>query len=269
VASLYIEFEESDFGNSDIEICDTRLCESGPSGAASSPGSGTRAPFGSGSPEYDPFNRGGPGADGSPWTVEDIAALDPFVPGSEELVGRVGMTSSEEVLGVAPRRDAPRWSWARMPERRRRILVGAMVLAGLGAGIGDALAAQAAQRAADRPALDLVDASFTGNADGDGFDLLLDLGNGGSSTATITAVDVHQPGLSLLYPGAGAVVGAHQQIEILLTGTYNCSGLTGDPVTVRVTMHTSHGTAADLDFTLPAGAKLPDGWLVGRAAFCY
>jgi hypothetical protein len=144
-----------------------------------------------------------------------------------------------------------------------------MVFAGLAAGIGDAIAAQAAQRAADRPALDLVDASFTGNADGDGYDLLLDLGNSGASAATITAVDVHQPGLALLYPGAAAAVGSHEQIEIVLAGTYDCSGLTDDPVTIRVTLHTSHGTTADLDFPLPSGAKLPDGWLTSRAAFCF
>ena len=268
MASLYIEFEEGDFGNSDIEICDTGFCESGRSGGVGVPGRSVRAPFVHNSSEYDPFNRGGPAADRS-WTLEDIGVLDPFDPDSEERIGRVGMTSSEEVLGVAPRRDGPRWSWARVPERRRRLLIGTMVLAGLGAVIGDALAAQAAQRAADRPTLDLVDASFTGNADGDGFDLLLDLGNGGASTATITAIDVHEPGLSLLYPGAGAAVGSHQQIEIVLTGTYDCSGLAGDPVTVRVTMHTSHGAAADLDFPLPSGAKLPDGWLASRAAFCY
>ena len=268
MASLYIEFEESDFDNSDIEICDTGFCESGAGDGASAHGGSTLAPFDHFPPDYDPFNRGGPAADGSA-TVEDLAALDPFAPGSEERLARIGMTSGEEVLGAAPRREVPRWSWARVPERRRRILVGAMVLAGLGAGIGDAITAQAAQRAADRPTLDLVDASFTGNADGDGFDLLLDLGNGGTSTATITAVDVHQPGLALVYPGAGAVVGPGQQIEVVLTGTYDCSGLTGDPVTVQVTMHTSHGTAAELDFPLPSGARLPDGWLAGRAAFCY
>ena len=268
MASLYIEFEESDFGNSDIEICDTGLCESGFGGGASAQGRSAQAPFDDISSEPDPFNRGGPALDGSA-TLEELAALDPFAPGAEELIGRVGMTSSEEVLGVAPRSDVPRWSWARVSERRRRLLIGTMVFAGLAAGIGDALAAQAAQHAADRPTLDLVDASFTGNADGDGFDLMLDVGNGGASTATITAVEVHQPGLSLLYPSAGAAVGPHQQIEIVLIGTYDCSGLTGDPVTIRVTMHTSHGTAADLVFPLPSGTKLPDGWLASRAAFCY
>lgn len=266
MASLYIEFEESDFD--DIDICDPGFRESGHGGGAEALGRSAYAPFDDGLPEGDPFNRGGPAADGSA-TPEDVAVLDPFDPGSQELIGRLGMTTSEEVLGVAPRRDVPRWSWARMPERRRRILVGTMVLAGLGVGIGDALSAEAAQRAADRPTLDLLDASFTGNADGDGFDLLLGLSNGGASTTTITAVDVHQPGLSLLYPGAGTAVGSHQQIEIVLTGTYDCSGLTGDPATVRVTVHTSHGTAADLDFQLPSDAKLPDGWLASRAAFCY
>ena len=268
MASLYIEFEESDFDNSDIEICDAGLCESGFGDEGTASGRSAHAPFDHSSSDYDPFNRGAPVLDGSA-TVEDLAALDPFAPGAEELIGRVGMTSAEEVLGAAPRRDVPRWSWARVPEQRRRLLIGTMVFAGLAAGIGDALAAQAAQHAADRPALDLVDASFTGNADGDGFNLMLDVGNSGASTATITAVDVHQPGLSLLYPGAGAAVGPHQQVEIVLMGTYDCSGLTGDPVTVRVTMHTSHGTAADLVFPLPSGARLPDGWLASRAAFCY
>lgn len=256
MASLYIEFEEGDFGDGDIELCDSGAGASGRGGAGD-------GPF-----DYAPSDYGGPTADGS-GAADEFAALDPFDPESEELIARIGLASGDEVLGAAPRREAPRWSWARVPERHRKLLVGTVVLAGLGAGVGDALGAEAAQHAADRPTLDLVDASFTGNADGDGFDLMLDLGNGGASTATITAVDVHQPGLSLIYPGAEAAIEPHQQAEIVLSGRYDCSGLTGDPVTVRVTLHTSHGTAADLDFPLPPGARLPDGWLAGRAAFCY
>jgi hypothetical protein len=229
VASLYIEFEDSEYD--DVEFLDAGPAEFG-AGA-----------FGSGAP-----------ADAPRADDPEIAAL--------------GIEGPHEVIGVSPRSDPPRWRRPRLPEQRRRILIGAVVVAGIGAGIGDALAAQAAQHAADRPTLDLVDAAYTPNADGDGYDLLLDLGNGGASTATITSVAVNQPGLALLYPGAAAAVGAHQQIEIVLGGQFDCSGLTGDPATIQITLRTAHGTAADLSFPVPASAALPDGWLSYRAAYC-
>jgi hypothetical protein len=229
VASLYIEFEDSEYD--DVEFLDVGPGELGA------------------------------GASGS-------AALAD-APGDEDPEAAVlGIEGPHEVIGVPPHGDTSRWRRPRLPAQRRRILIGAVVVAGIGAGIGDALAAQAAQHAADRPALDLVDASYTPNADGDGFDLLLDLGNGGASTATITAVTVNQPGLALLYPGAAAAVGAHQQVEIVLGGRFDCSGLTGDPATIQITLRTAHGTAADLSFPVPAGAKLPDGWLTYRATYC-
>jgi hypothetical protein len=229
VASLYIEFEDSEYD--DVEYLDA-----GP------------ADFGGGDPGSD---------------------AQPEVPGDDDPgAAAVRLEGPHEVIGVSPRTDASRWRRPRLPEQRRRILIGAVVAAGIGAGIGDALAAQAAQHAADRPTLDLVDASFTPNADGDGYDLLLDLGNGGSSTATITSVAVNQPGLALLYPGAAAAVGAHQQVEIVLGGRFDCSGLTGDPATIQITVHTEHGTAAELSFPVPASAALPADWLTSRAAFC-
>jgi hypothetical protein len=230
VASLYIEFEDSEYD--DVEYLDAGPAEFG----AGASGSDTRpdAP-----PDDDP----------------DVAAR--------------GIEGPHEVIGVSPRGDAPRWRWPRLPEQRRRILIGAVVAVGIGAGIGDALAAQAAQHAADRPTLDLVDASYTEDASGTGYDLLLDLGNGGSSTDTITAVTVTQPGLALLYPGAAAAVGPRQQIEIVLGGRFDCSGMTGDPPTIRITLRTAHGTTADLSFPVPASAALPAGWLANRAAYCY
>jgi hypothetical protein len=241
VASLYIEFEDSDF-DSDIEYLDTGEGDFAGSVIAHSKFAGGA------------FTDSGLGGDRPP---DD----------SPEAAG-VRIEGPEEVIGVAPRRSAPGRHWARLPHQRRRVLVGAVVAAGISAGIGDALAAQAAQHAADRPTLDLIDASYTANTDGDGFDMLLDLGNGGASTATITSVTVDQPGLELLYPGSAAAVGAHQQIEIVLGGRFDCSGLTTDPATIQVGLRTAHGTVADVDFPVPASAALPDDWLAARAGFC-
>jgi hypothetical protein len=256
VASLYIEFEDSDF-DSDIEYLDTGETDFAgggfPGGAFEGNAFADDALAGGGLPN-DALADTGPGGGRPPDGAPEAAAA--------------GIDGPEEVVGVAPRRNPPRLPWAQVPHRRRRILVGAVVAAGISAGIGDALAAQASQHAADRPTLDLIDASYTANTDGDGFDMLLDLGNGGSSTATITSVTVDQPGLELLYPGSAAAVAAHQQIEIVLGGRFDCSGLTGDAPTIEVTLRTAHGSAADLEFRVPSSAALPDDWLADRAGFC-
>jgi len=152
-------------------------------------------------------------------------------------------------------------------------MAGVVLLVGLGGAIGDALVAQAAQRAADRPTVTVVDAAYSARVDGNGLDLLVNLGDPGITPVTVTQARVQQPGVDLHYVGLPMLLPHAQQLEIVLSGTYNCVAASSpsapDTTIVHLTVRSIHGTVSTLDLALPADAKLPGHWRGGRtAAYC-
>jgi hypothetical protein len=199
----------------------------------------------------------------------------------DEAVGAAGETelvSGVEAIGAAPRvrrpRRGPVWAWTALPVRGRKIVAGTVVLLGVGGAIGDTLVAQAAQRAADRATVAVVDASYTATLDGSGLDLLIDVADTGTTSVMVTQAQVQGPGLNLRYSGTPMNVTRAQQSEIVLSGQYDCTlaasknGTPASPTTVQVTVRTIHGTVTTLDLMLPASAQLPDRWQGGRAGLC-
>jgi hypothetical protein len=199
----------------------------------------------------------------------------------DETVGAAAaaeVISDVEAIGVAPHGRVPRrgpgWAWSALSSRGRRAVAGAVVLIGLGAAVGDALVAQAAQRAADRPTVALVDASYTITLDGSGLNLLINVTDTGTAPVTVTQAQVQGLGVNLRYSGIPLSVGRAQQLELVLSGEYDCvlaassDGTAASPKTVRVTVRTVHGTVSTLDLVLPASAELPGRWRGDRAGLC-
>lgn len=195
------------------------------------------------------------------------------------------LVSDHEAIGNAPTGRTPRWqpgwSLGTLPIRYRKWVAGTAALVGLTAAIGDSLAAQATQRAADRSAVSVMDAAYSPNDDGGGLDLLIDVTDAGHETLTVTQAQVQQSDLHLDYFGGPVELNSHQQYELVLWGRYDCSspGSTGSggtasaqqtatPTTVRVTVRSSQGDVNTLVLPLPADAQLPDPWRDGRTAYC-
>lgn len=193
------------------------------------------------------------------------------------------LVSGREAVGSEPGDWTPRWrprlSWGALPPRYRRLVAGVVAFAGLAAAIGDSLAAQAAQHAADRSAVSVMDAAYSPSADGDGLDLLIDVADNGGGTVTVTQAEVQQSDLSLDYLGAPVDLAAHQQLEIVLWGQYDCSvpdavssgsgaGAGTQAVTVRLTVQNNQGNVSTVSVPLPTSAQVPGPWRGGRAAYC-
>jgi hypothetical protein len=184
---------------------------------------------------------------------------------------------SSEVIGTVPEGWRPRWqpgwSWSPLPIRYRKLVAGIAALAGLGAAIGDSLAAQAAQRAADRSTVSVLDANYTPSRDGYSIDLLLDVAYTGQDTLTVTQASV-QSDFQLDYPGSPVNLNSHQQYEFVLSGQYDCSAAAPpaapsmQPNTVQLTVRSSRGNVNTFELPLPKGAQLPRPWSDGRATFC-
>jgi hypothetical protein len=203
--------------------------------------------------------------------------------------GEIEVVSDVEAIGVAPPGRAmtlgtgwgratdwgrgPGWAWAALPSRARKAVLGTVVLVGIGAAVGDTLAAQAAQRAADKATVAVVDASYTTTLDGSGLNLLLNVADTGTAAVTVTQARVQGTGVDLSYSGIPLSIGRAQQLELVLSGEYDCvlassGGVAASPKTVRVTVRTVHGTVSTLDLVLPASAELPGRWRGDRAGFC-
>lgn len=195
------------------------------------------------------------------------------------LAGEAELVSGPEAVGTAPDGWRPRWqpgwSWSPLPVRYRKLVAGVAALVGLGAVIGDSLAAQAAQRAADRSTVSVLDADYAPSRDGYGIDLLLDVAYTGQDTLTVTQARV-QSDFQLNYSGSPVDLNSHQQYEFVLSGQYDCSPASPapstapstQPTTVQVTVRNSRGNVNTFDLPLPKGAQLPRPWRDGRAAFC-
>lgn len=218
---------------------------------------------------------------------------------SADVVGEAEVVSEREAVGNAAPGWAPRWrpgwSLSVLPTRYRKAVAGAAALVGLAAAIGDSLAAQAAQHAADRAAVSVLDAEYTPSSDRNGVDLLIGVADTSGKTVTITQAQVQQSDLRLSYLGAPIEVTGHQQFEIALWGQYDCSppdpGGSGADVgagasagaavdanvqpaqgarvgTVRLTVRNDQGNVNTLELPLPKAAQLPEPWLEGRTAYC-
>ncbi len=195
-------------------------------------------------------------------------------------VGDAELVSEHEAIGSASAGWAPRWqpgwSWSPLPARYRKLVAGVATLVGLAAAIGDALAAQAAQRAADRSAVSVVDAQYSRNVNGDGLDLLIDVTDTGHETVTVTQAQARQSDLRLDYVGAPVEMNPRQQYELVLWGRYDCTtprpadgaAASKQPGTVRLTVRSSQGSLSTLELPLPTGAWLPYPWRSGKAAYC-
>jgi hypothetical protein len=194
--------------------------------------------------------------------------------------GEPGLVSDPEALGVPPTglfppRWDPGWLWATLPTRGRQIVTGVLVAAGLGAGVGDALAAQAAQRAAGQAHVALVDAAYSIGTDGSGLDLLINVTDTDSMPVTVLHAQVQGPGVDLRYDGIPLTASRAQELEVVLSGTYNCAAAMAssdtsapDAPKVRLTVRTIHGTVDTLDLPLPPDAQLPGRWRGDRTTFC-
>lgn len=155
-----------------------------------------------------------------------------------------------------------------------------VALLGLSAGIGDALAAQSAQRAADRSTVSVIDAAYSPTEDGNGLRLLIDVTDDGQGAVTVTQAQVQQPDLPMQYFGSPFGLASHQQLALVLWGRYDCSspgsagsGLRTAPsgtlaTTVQLTVRTSRGNVDTLEVPLPATTQLPAPWRYGRATYC-
>ncbi len=207
------------------------------------------------------------------------------------------LVSNPEAIGVPPS-AAPRTWWpynlsAVLPARYRKVVAGVVALAGLGAAIGDSLAAQAAQQAADRSSVAVMNASYSPSIDGQGLILIVDIANSGPSALTLTKARADQSDLTLQYGGQPLSMAHAQQVEIVMWGTYDCSqpgssgadnssgtskgiALSDDDSlnsaastgTVHLTLRNVHGDQSTIDAALPPDALLPDHWDSGQAAYC-
>lgn len=207
------------------------------------------------------------------------------------MAGEAELVSEREAVGNAAADWMPRWrpgwSWGVLPKRYRKAVAGAAALVGLAAAIGDSLAAQAAQHAADRAVVSVLDAEYSPNADGNGLDLLIDVADTGGKAVTVTAARVEQSDLSLSYLGAPVGLAAHQQLELGLWGQYNCSppvpqgsesgtgsGGSRQPAAgaeggrVQLTVRNTQGNVNTIDLALPKAAQLPEPWHDGRSSYC-
>lgn len=206
---------------------------------------------------------------------------------SASVAGEAELVSEREAVGDEAAGWAPRWrsGWGLgvLPQRYRKVVAGAAALVGLAAAIGDSLAAQAAQHAADRSSVSVMDAEYSPSADGNGVDLLIDVADTSAKTVTVTQAQVQQPDLSLNYLGAPVDLVGHQQLELGLWGQYDCSAAAAvpagsgaggkdaqgtDATTVRITMRNSQGDVNTVELALPQGAQLPAPWSNGRTAYC-
>jgi len=212
---------------------------------------------------------------------------------SAGVAGEAELVSAREAVGNADGEWMPRWrpgwSWGVLPKRYRKAVAGAAALVGLAAAIGDSLAAQAAQQAADRAAVSVMDAEYSPSANGNGVDLLIDVADTGAKTVTVTAARVQQADLSLRYLGAPVDLVAHQQLELGLWGQYDCSppvpagsgegagtGGSGSEqaaadtqgAMVRLTVRNTQGNVNTIELALPKTAQLPEPWRDGRTAYC-
>jgi hypothetical protein len=201
------------------------------------------------------------------------------------VIGEAELVSEPEAVGSDAAELVPRWRpgwhWGVLPKRYRKVVAGTAALVGLAAAIGDALAAQASQHAAERPSVSVMDAAYSPSGDGNGLDLLLDVADTSPGTVTLTQAQVQQPDLSLNYLGGPIDLTSHQQLEIGLWGQYDCSppvpGNPGasaqqsqvtQPTTVRLTVRNKQGNTNTVELQLPKGAQLPAPWRDGRTAYC-
>ncbi|HEV2347169.1 MAG TPA: hypothetical protein VGS97_23935 [Actinocrinis sp.] len=200
------------------------------------------------------------------------------------MAGEAELVGDREAIwnGSAGRRPRwrPSWRWVVVPTRYRKLVAGVVALLGLSAAIGDALTAQATQRAADHSAVSVVDAAFSPSEDDGGLNLLIDITDTGQSPVTVTQAKVQQPDLPMGYLGAPIVLSSHQQITLVLWGRYDCfspgpgaSGSGPKPPssgasTVRLTVRSSQGNVDTLDVSLPVTAQLPAPWRYGRTTYC-
>lgn len=198
--------------------------------------------------------------------------------------GEARLVSEREVIGTlaAGRASAwrPRraWTLAALPPRYRRIAVGAVVLAGLAGTVSNALVAQASQRQAARSAIMLLDAAYSPSADDQSLNLLVDLADAGDGAVTVTQLDARQSDLSLSYIGTPVSLARTQQVEVVLSGAYDCSASASNsaasaapgsrPGVLHLTLRSLQGNVTSVDVPLPANALLPDHWQSGRAAYC-
>ena len=208
---------------------------------------------------------------------DDEAASEP---------GEAILVSAREVVGgLAVFRPTswrpPRaWAWASgaLPTRFRKLAAGAVVLAGLVAMVSSALVAQASQQQATRSTVTVVSAAYSPSADDQSLNLLVDLADTSPSAVTVTQLQAHQSDLNLSYIGEPVSLARTEQLEIVLSGAYDCSAAsTGSaaqaapdsrPGDLRMTVRTAQGNVTTVDVPLPASAQLPDYWQSGRAAYC-
>ena len=199
-------------------------------------------------------------------------------------LGEPKLVSEREVVGdlaagsAAVWRPRRAWTLAALPPRFRKAALGAVVFAGLTATVSNALVAQAAQRQAARSTVAVVDAAYSPSADDLSLNLLLDLSDTGSSAVTVTQLEARQSDLSLSYFGAPVSLTHTQQLEVVLSGAYDCSASTpssassskpdSGPGVLHLTVRSVQGNVTTVDVPLPADARLPDHWRSGRAAYC-
>ena len=206
---------------------------------------------------------------------DDEAANDP---------GEAKLVSGREVVGsfstgpAAARRVRRAWTLRALPPRYRRLAAAVVVLAGLAATISNALVARAAQRDAARAAVTVLDAAYSPSADDQSLNLLVDLADPSPGPVTVTQLDARQSDLRLTYFGTPVNLTRTEQLEIVLSGAYDCSvgswngapPATPDskPGVLHMTVRSVQGNVTTVDVPLPASAKLPDHWRSGRAAYC-
>lgn len=205
---------------------------------------------------------------------DDEAASEP---GEAKLVSErevLGSLAAGSAAGWRPRRA---WTLAALPPRLRRVAVGAVVFAGLAGTVSNALVAQAAQRQAARSTIAVVDAAYSPSADDLSLNLLVDLADS-SGTVTVTQLEARQSDLSLSYFGTPVILTRTQQLEVVLSGAYDCSATApnsassskadSQPGILHLTMRSVQGNVTSVDIPLPANARLPDHWQSGRAGYC-
>jgi hypothetical protein len=198
--------------------------------------------------------------------------------------GEPKLVSEREVLGDLPAgqpvdwRPRRTWTVAALPPRLRKAAISGVVLAGLTATVSNALVAQAAQRQAARSTVAIVDAAYSPSADDLSLNLLVDLADAGSGAVTVTQLEARQSDLSLSYFGTPVTLTRTQQLEVVLSGAYDCSPSTpssassskadAQPGVLHLTVRSVQGNVTSVDLPLPANAQLPDHWRSGRAAYC-
>ncbi|MBS2962683.1 hypothetical protein KGA66_06475 [Actinocrinis puniceicyclus] len=165
-----------------------------------------------------------------------------------------------------------------LPPRYRKFAAAAIVAAGLAATAGGNLAAQAAQREAARATVTVLDASYAPSEDGQTLNLLVDLTDPSAHAVTVTRLQASQSGLKLDYFGAPLSLVRTEQLEIVLSGAFDCAA--GDlsrsgapdadshPGVLHLTVRNAQGNETTIDVPLPASAQLPGRFAGGRAANC-